>query len=122
MKLWKDYYFEDLKISKSYVYWCFNIPCKGKILITEHWFKILYELPTEYENYKTSSRGIIFKILLISLKRLTNSFPEVFFSRYKTATLLLGSTMSLIRFFHRHFLYRKGKPFKKLMPHSHDRE
>ena len=49
------------------------------MLITEYWFKILYELPTEYENYKTSLRGIIFKILLISLKRLTNSFPEVFF-------------------------------------------
>lgn len=39
---------------------------------------MLAELATEYEHYKSSLRGIISEILLISLIGLTNSFPKVF--------------------------------------------
>ena len=36
----------------------FNIACEGEDSITEEEIKILSELATEYENYKTSVRGI----------------------------------------------------------------
>ena len=45
-------------MSKSNVWWVFNIACEDEDSITEDKIKILAELPAEYENYKTSWRGI----------------------------------------------------------------